>query len=167
MRVVFSSVLQVSDSPMPTNRYIRLIGMSATLALWGIALAALAIWANVAATGLRPWVSWGDVHSDWDRVDAYVWTLMSLESRRIVGVGWWAIPVSSGIVFVFLGFGEDASKEYRRAGEAVMKVIPCRVLPERNENLGKRMLLTSPVPSSVLRFVFLEATIRCVSRFPE
>ena len=153
MRVVFSSVLQVSDSPMSTNRYIRLVGMSSMLALWGITLTSLTIWANT-IPGLRPWVSWDNVHSDWNRADAYIWLLMSLESRRLTLLFWWAIPVSSIIVFMFLGFGEDASKEYRRVGNAVMNVIiPSRVLPERKERLGGR-LITSPLPSSVLRFVF-------------
>jgi len=60
--------------------------------------------------------------------------------------------VSSVILFVFLGFGEDALKEYRRVGEVIMSTIPSRVLPGRNEQLGKGMVLVSPLPSSRLRF---------------
>ena len=151
MRVVFSSVLQVSDSPMSTNRYMRLIAMSATLVLWGTVLMSVTIWAN-ASRGLRPWVSWEHVHSKWNHAGVYVWTLMSPRSRSLALLSWWAIPVSSIIFFIFLGFGEDALSEYRKAGNAIMNMIAPRDLPERNEKFGKWMLLASPSTSS--RFVF-------------
>ena len=151
MRVVFSSILQVSDSPMSTNRYIRLIAMSATLALWGIALTLVTMWAN-ASRGLQPWVSLENVHSGWDHVEAYVWMLMSPRSRSRMLLSWWAIPVSSVVVFVFLGFGEDAMNSYKKIGNAIKSVFSSRVLPERNEKFGKGMLLASPVLDP--RFVF-------------
>ena len=151
MRVVFSSVLEVSSSPMSTNRYLRLAAMSATLMLWSTVVTSLTIWSN-SVRGLQPWVSWENVHSHWSHVDAYVWILMSPQSRRLMLLFWWAVPVSSVILFIFLGFGEDASKEYRRAGEAMVCMIPSRILPGRDEELGKGMVLVSPLPSSRLRF---------------
>ena len=150
MRVVFSSVLEVSSTPMSTNRYMRLIAMSTTLVLWSMVVTSLTIWTNT-SRGLQPWVSLEDVHSNWGHVDAYVWILMSPQSRKLVLLLWWAIPVSSVILFVFLGFGEDASKEYRSVGEAIMSMIPSRVLPGRDKKFGKGMLLVLPLPSSRLR----------------
>lgn len=151
MRVVFSSVLQVSDSPMSTNRYMRLIVMSASLVLWGTILILVTIWAN-ASHGLRPWVSWEHVHSKWNHADVYIWILMSPRSRSLALLSWWATPVSSVIFFIFLGFGEDALSEYRKAGNAIMNIIPSRNLPKGNEEFGKWTSLASPLPSS--RFVF-------------
>ena len=129
----------------------RLIAMSATLMLWNTIVTSLTIWENT-SRGLQPWVSLKNVHSNWGHVDAYVWILMSPQSRKLTLLFWWAIPVSSVILFVFLGFGEDALKEYRRVGEVIMSTIPSRVLPGRNEQLGKGMVLVSPLPSSRLRF---------------
>ena len=148
MRVVFTSVLQVSDSPISTNQYLRFIAMSATLMLWDTTLTLVTVWANT-IPGLRPWVGWKNVHSNWDRTDAYVWLLMTPRSRTLALLFWWAIPVSSAIFFVFLGFGEDAVKEYKKVGKVIINMVPSRFLPRRSEKLGKRMLLTLP------RFVFL------------
>lgn len=159
-RVVFSSILQVSDSPMPTNRYIRLITMSVMLVLWGTVLTSVTIWAN-ASHGLQPWVSLENVHSKWNHAEAYIWILMSPQTRSLALLSWWAIPVSSVIFFVFLGFGEDAVSEYKKVGNAIMSVFPSRILPERNEKFGKGMLLASPVLDP--RSVFVSMFIRPVS----
>jgi len=151
MRVVFSSVLQVSSSPMSTSRYVRLIAMSATLVLWVTVLTPLTIW-EYSIHGLRPWVSWEHVHSGWNSPEVYVWMLMSRQSRALMLLSWWTIPVSSIIFFIFLGFGEDAVEEYRRVSQAIISIIPSRILPGRNQKFTKGMLLASPLPSSGLRF---------------
>ena len=151
MRVIFSSILQASDSPMSTNRYMRLVAMSTTLVLWSTVLMSVTIWAN-ASRGLRPWVSWEYVHSKWNHADVYIWTLMSPKSRSLALLSWSAIPVSSVILFIFLGFGEDALSEYRTVGSAIMNRIAPGVRPKRNEKFCSWMTLASPSPSS--RFVF-------------
>ena len=87
MRIVFSSVLQVSSSPMSTNRYMHLTVMSAILVLWNTVLTSLAIWENT-FRGLRPWVNWERVHSNWIHDDAYVWILMTAQSR-ILTLSFW------------------------------------------------------------------------------
>lgn len=157
MRVVFSSVLQVSDSPMSTDRYLRLIAMSVTLVLWCTTMTALSIGRNI-HSGLKPWVSLEDVHSNWDRADAYVWSLMSPRSRTFALLFWWTVPVSSIIFFVFLGFGEDASKKYRRVGKAILDLIPSRG-SQKDETFTKtkRILLLSSsslIPGFVWFFSF-------------
>lgn len=153
MRLVFSSVLQVSSSPMSTNRYMRLIAMAVTLVLWDTALTLITIWANT-SDGLRPWISWEHVHSHWDRADAYVWILMSPQFRSLTLLIWWATPVSSIIIFIFLGFGEDALNEYRKVANVIMNTISPGALPKKNEKFGKGMLIGSPLPSSSSMFVY-------------
>ena len=152
MRLVFSSVLQVSSSPMSTNRYMRLIAMAVTLVLWDTALTLITIWANT-SDGLRPWISWEHVHSHWDRADAYFWILMSPQFRSLTLLIWWATPVSSIIIFIFLGFGEDALNEYRKVANVIMNTISPGAPPKRNEKFGKGMLIGPPLPSSGSMFV--------------
>jgi len=153
MRLIFSSVLQVSNSPMSTSQYIRLIAMSTTLMLWSTVLTSVTISAN-ASRGLRPWISWGNVHSEWSQVDAYVWMLMSPRSRSLALLSWWTIPVSSVIFFIFLGFGEDALNEYRRAGNAIITMFPSRTLPERDEKFMREISLALPFSDSRFAFSF-------------
>ena len=151
MRLVFSSVLRVSDSPISTNQYMCLIAMSATLILWGTVLTSIAIWANT-SRGLQPWTSWEHVHSEWSHVDVYIWTSMSPRSRSLALLSWWTIPVSSVIFFIFLGFGEDALSEYRRAGNAIIGTVRPGALPEREEKPKKGTPLASSFPD--FRFAF-------------
>lgn len=152
MRCTFSSILRVSCSPMSTNQYVRLIGMSVALIHWGTCLTSLTIWADT-LHGLRPWVSWEHVHSKWNRADAYVWILMSPRTRRLTFLFWWGIPVSSIIAFLFLGFGEDAVGEYRRVGKAVVSIFPPKALPKWNEKFVQGKPPVPPFPPSGLRFV--------------
>jgi len=137
---------------MSPNGYVRLIAMSTVLMIWGVSLTSLTIWANT-IHGLRPWVSWERVHSNWNRADAYVWVLMDPQTRRLTLLFWWAIPVSSVIAFLSLGFGEDATREYRRVGEAVMRMFSYRVLPKWNEKFAKGKPPVPPFSPSGLRFV--------------
>ena len=149
MRVVFTSVLQVSDSPMSTNQYIRLIAVSTTLTLLGTVSASLAIW-GCTLTGLQTWGGWKNVHSDWNSADAYVWSLMSTKSRVLTMLFWWGIPASSVMLFICLAFGEDALWEYLKIGKAIANIIPSRALPRGDEDLEK---------GSVLRYLFLPTQI--------
>ena len=151
MRIIFSSILHASSSPMSTSRYVRLIAMSTTLVLWGTVSTSLAIWAN-ALRGLQPWVSWEHVHSNWNRADPYVWISMSPQSRRFTLLSWSGIPVSSIIIFIFLGSGKDALREYRKVGRDIVNAISSGVL-KRNEKSGKGVLLKSTPSPSGTRFV--------------
>jgi len=139
---------------MSVNRYKRLMAMSVTLMLWGTVLTSFMLWVNT-RYGLRPWVSWENVHSNWNRVNAYPWAMMSPQDRRIALLIWWAIPVSTVISFIFLGFGEDVLREYRKVGSAVMSILQSRVLPKRKEKFRQVMLPVPPLPSSGLRFALL------------
>ena len=117
-------------------------------------LTTFVVLANV-LRGVRPWVSWEDVHYDWYRVQAVPWVLLDPFSRTTVLIGYWATPVSTLIAFVFLGFGEDAMKGYRKVGNAIVSVFQSKVLLKRNEKPGKGTVPVPPLPSSGFRFAFL------------
>ena len=120
--------------------------------LWSTGLTSLTIWENT-SLGLRPWVSWEHVHSKWNRADAYVWVLMSPWTRRLTLLFWSAIPVSAVTSFIFLGFGEDAVREYSRIGEAVISTFRSRLLPKRDKKFGKGIPPVLQLPLSGLRLV--------------
>ena len=50
------------------------------------------------------------------------------------------------MLFICLGFGEDALWEYLKIGKAIANIIPSRALPREDEDLEK---------GSVLRYLFL------------
>ncbi|TEB23050.1 STE3-domain-containing protein [Coprinellus micaceus] len=114
-RVTFSRHLANSASGLTTSRYFRLIAMSIVQMFWGIAIMSFNMWFTL-RTGLRPWISWADVHSDWHRIDAFRTIFIPKQVVLVTHVLWWTIPVSTWLFFVFFSFGEDAVKEYKRCG---------------------------------------------------
>ena len=59
--------------------------------------------------------------------------------------------MSTVVSFIFLGFGEDAVQGYRKLGEAIVRMIPSKVLPKRLKEFRKGTVR----PRSGSRFVLL------------
>ncbi|TFY56542.1 hypothetical protein EVG20_g8891 [Dentipellis fragilis] len=112
-RIAFTTHLANSNSALTTNRYLRLMGMSVVMMAWDSALTSYDLAVNT-APGLRPWISWANVHSNFSRVDLYATLILPPGYIKQVMAFWWAIPVSAYIVFFFFGLGEEAKKEYRK-----------------------------------------------------
>ena len=140
---------------MSINQYKRLMAMSVTLMVLGTAMTSFVLWV-AARNGLRPWVGWKRVHSHWSRVLFYRWTLMDPESRWTLLLTWWAVPVSTVVSFIFLGFGEDAVQGYRKVGAAMVRMIPSKVLSKRIGESRKGTVLAPMRPSCGLRFVLIQ-----------
>ncbi|KJA26519.1 hypothetical protein HYPSUDRAFT_132654 [Hypholoma sublateritium FD-334 SS-4] len=112
-RLTFAAHLQNSNSALTTNRYLRLIAMALTEIVWTTSLTSYNLWNNVSG-GLRPWISWANVHSNFSRVAVFTIQEFPPQFARAMILFWWTLPASSLIFFVFFGFGEEALKEYRK-----------------------------------------------------
>ncbi|KAG1720062.1 pheromone A receptor-domain-containing protein [Suillus paluster] len=112
-RMSFAAHLQNSNSALTTQRYLRLMAMAVTEITWGTALTAFNLYNNT-ESGLRPWISWQNVHSDWLRVDLVAFIELPPAFINNMFLVWWAMPASAYIFFLFFGFGEEARKEYRK-----------------------------------------------------
>ncbi|KAI0310505.1 pheromone A receptor-domain-containing protein [Amylostereum chailletii] len=112
-RLAFSQHLANKSSGLTTNRYLRLMGMAVVVIIWNTSLNVYNLALN-ASFEVRPWTSWADVHSNWNRADKYPTALLSESYIQNELLYWWAIPVSSYIMFFFFGLGEEARKEYRK-----------------------------------------------------
>lgn len=112
-RLAFAQHLQNTNSGLTTSRYFRLIAMSIVQMFWGIVVMSLNM-SFTLRTGLRPWISWDDVHSDWLRVDVFPTRLIPRPVLTTTHIMWWTIPVSAWLFFVFFSFGDDAMNEYKK-----------------------------------------------------
>lgn len=70
------------------------------------------LYTNIVA-GLRPWISWADVHSDFSRVGQFPNFLVPQAVIKNFIFQWWIIPVSCIFFFIFFGFSEEAVSDYR------------------------------------------------------
>ncbi|KAJ7212693.1 Rcb2.42, partial [Mycena pura] len=111
-RVTFARHLQDSSSALTPSRYFRLMAMALVQMLWSTVVTVT----NMVLTlrgGLRPWISWADVHSDFGRI-GFVPRVFIPDSQwkpRYFTV--WAVPITAVLFFAFFAFGQDAIKEYK------------------------------------------------------
>jgi pheromone a factor receptor len=113
-RAQFQAVLQSSQSGLTTGRYLRLIALSITEMIFATAVTLFILIITVEENGLRPWVSWDFVHSDWLRVDQYARVLVPQYFWDRYLLTWYIIPFTSVVFFAFFGFGQEAKGEYTK-----------------------------------------------------
>lgn len=121
-RMNFAAHLQNANSALTTHRYLRLMAMAVTEIVWGTTLTAFNLYNNV-NSGLRPWTSWQDVHSDWLRVDLFAFIELSPSFIKSMFLLWWAMPASAYIFFLFFGLSQEARKEYGKIIKAFQKHV--------------------------------------------
>lgn len=103
--------------------------------------------------GLRPWVSWADVHYEFSHVSQFPAVLNTQENILMTYLLWWTIPVSSVIFMAFFAFGQDAVREYKKCGSFVKYTVLRR--PQDVDKLKNIVL-----PSYVCVFSFALQTFR-------
>jgi len=130
-RAQFQAVLQSAQSGLTTGRYLRLIALSVTEMLFATAMSLFVLVITVEDGGLRPWISWEDVHSDWHRVGQFAKILVPDFFWDRLLLTWYIIPITSVIFFAFFGFGQEAKSEYARAFRWVQTTI-FRIKPKQH-----------------------------------
>jgi len=113
--------------------------MAVTEMFWGTTLTSFNLWNNV-SSGLRPWTTWADVHSNFESVHAFPMLFIPEKYVRVMMLFWWSIPASSIIFFAFFGFGAETVKEYRRIWSSFKTTVFRKRDSEKTDSLfGKSM----------------------------
>ncbi|KAH7924988.1 STE3-domain-containing protein [Leucogyrophana mollusca] len=121
-RLTFAKHLQDSTSGLTSSRYFRLMCMAVVQMIWGLLITSLNMWFTC-RNGLRPWISWQNVHDGFSQV-AYFPTVLIPRSTLIwTYVLWWTVPISSAFFFAFFSFGQEAMKEYRTCMSWFRRVV--------------------------------------------
>jgi pheromone a factor receptor len=121
-RAQFSQFISSSTS-LTVNRYFRLMALATVELLCTTPISAYAIYLNVTANPMQPWVGWSYVHYHFSEVGqfpAVEWRMshlnvVSLELSR------WSVVFCAFVFFGFFGFADEARKHYRMAYQAVAK----------------------------------------------
>jgi len=85
--------------------------MAAINIVWGVALAFFNLYHDSSGR-LRPWTTWEDIHSNWNHVSEWPRSTVSKGLHDSTLLTWWAMPMSSFIIFLSFGFGVVAKQEY-------------------------------------------------------
>jgi pheromone a factor receptor len=100
-RATFAKHLQNSDSALTASRYFRLMSMAMVEVFFGLLVTSLNMWWTM-RFGLRPWLSWEDVHFDWLEVAYFPLSIISPTELAWTFVLWFMIPIASTLFFLFL-----------------------------------------------------------------
>jgi pheromone a factor receptor len=113
-RVQLNDMLSKTSS-MTIGRYVRMILLSLCEMICTIPLGAYCMYFNTHRVPLVPYVSWANIHYDFNRaelVPAVEWK--SDRSFQIsVELNRWIYPVCAFLFFALFGFSEEARKNYR------------------------------------------------------
>ncbi|KAF8578629.1 STE3-domain-containing protein [Ramaria rubella] len=121
-RVEFAAHLRNSQSSISSSRYFRLMALAVIEMIWDSGVNAYLIEFN-SSTGLRPWISWANVHSNFSRVAQFPTILLPPSYLNQLVLQWWVVPISCILFFVFFAFGEEAMSDYRAAIQWVRRVV--------------------------------------------
>ncbi|KAJ6522339.1 Rcb2.42 [Mycena vulgaris] len=128
-RLTFARHLQDSSSALTTSRYFRLMAMAIVQMVWATFLTVTNMWLTC-RDGLRPWISWADVHSNFGRIAAFPTAFIPAKQWAWTYFIFWTVPLTAVIFFAFFAFGQDAVKEYRACVGAVRRAVR---LPEKEK----------------------------------
>ncbi|QRV85395.1 STE3-type pheromone receptor [Ceratobasidium sp. AG-Ba] len=128
-RAQFQAVLQSSQTGLTTGRYLRLIALAVTEMLFATAMTLFVLVITIEDGGLRPWISWEDVHYDWLRIGQFARIIVPQYFWDRLLLTWYIIPITSVIFFAFFGFGQEAKAEYLKAWRWVQKKV-FRITPK-------------------------------------
>lgn len=161
--IEFSNHLKTHAAISPRQFY-RLMSLAVVEMIWDTGVNAYIIYFNT-FQGLRPWISWANVHSNFSRVQILpaIFIPPNIESQFIFQ--WWILPVSCVIVLIFFGFGEDTKSNYQAAflwfrrrilrqklnqppAYGSTNVLPSYRCVPCNEHVGFRSVLTFCASSS-------------------
>lgn len=135
-RLTFAKHLQNSNSGLTTSRYFRLMSMAVVQMVWNLLVTSLNMWFSC-QHGLRPWISWKNVHTGFSQI-AYFPTLLIPPSTLMWTYAlWWVVPISSILFLVFFAFGQDSMREYRKCVSWMRRVLCCEA--GANERSGSTM----------------------------
>lgn len=129
-RLMFAKHLQNSNSGLTISRYFRLMSMAVVQMFWSLLITSFNVWFSC-QNGLRPWISWDNVHSGFSQIAYFPTVLIPSSTLTWTYILWWALPASAAIFCIFFSFGRDAMHEYRECFSWVRRAVFCRIPEER------------------------------------
>ncbi|KAJ7718742.1 Rcb2.42 [Mycena metata] len=129
-RLTFARHLQDTNSALTPSRYFRLMSMAIAQMFWATFLTVTNMWLTCGG-GLRPWISWADVHSDFGRIGVFPRAFIPVDQWNWTYFIFWTVPITAVMFFSFFAFGQDAMKEYTACFGIARRVlhIPEKVKP--------------------------------------
>ncbi|KAF9221758.1 fungal pheromone STE3G-protein-coupled receptor [Gyrodon lividus] len=136
-RATFTKHLQNSNSTLTTSRYFRLMTMAILEMIFGVLVISIDMWFSLRG-GLRPWISWQNVHSNFLEIAYFPLVFLPKTTLSWTFALWVEIPIASVFFFGFFAFGQEARKEYSATFIWIRRNI--LRLPDRPTNEGLKSM---------------------------
>ena len=132
-RLMFAKHLQNSNSGLNTAHYFRLMVMAIVEMIWALLVTSLNMWFSC-QHGLRPWISWQNVHSGFSQIAYFPTAIIPPSTLAWTYVLWTVVPMSAVLFSAFFSFGEEAVKEYQKCFLWVCAIANMRPTPVERIN---------------------------------
>jgi Pheromone A receptor len=106
-----------SNKNSNSNRYTRLIVLSASQILTTLPVALFGLYINAHYFTVHPWISWDNTHADYSfvgQVPSFIWRADPI-SEVMFELERWIPVIAAFFFFGFFGFAEEARRHYRKA----------------------------------------------------
>nr|GAT61295.1 pheromone receptor Rcb2 B44 [Mycena chlorophos] len=151
-RLTFARHLQDSAAPsgMTPSRYFRLMAMALVQMIWATSVTVSNMYFTILMSGIRPWISWANVHSDWSRVGVFPRSFVPANIWSGTLFAFWAVPITSVLFFVFFAFGRDAVKEYQATLGALRRLVRLPPKEPKKARIPSIPTFVSPYPAKMM-----------------
>ena len=105
--------LNSHSSGLNADRYFRLMCFSAIELIIAFPLGLYQLLYASLNNNLRPWISWDDVHSNYNRFNQVPAIFFTTSSNLQFSLVIWAFPLLAFIFFVFFGLGREQTNRYK------------------------------------------------------
>ncbi|PVG02650.1 STE3-domain-containing protein [Serendipita vermifera] len=142
-RKEFDAVLASGSTNINKDRYFRLLWLAATAVVIHLPLASWALIVNATAFTVHPWISWEDTHSNYMRISYFTRFLLSQNRQNVTfySISYWAVVLCGVNFFIFFGFGEEASKQYKVILGAILRPFGIKYPKEKKRKTIKKTWL--------------------------
>jgi pheromone a factor receptor len=119
-RQQFKQLMAVNTN-LNMSRYFRLMALACVELFCTIPIAAWIMFLDATVVPINPWVSWENVHSNFNRYDRYPSILWRADPRNeaLHELSRWSNVIAALIFFAFFGFADEAQKNYKALASSV------------------------------------------------
>lgn len=98
-----------------SGHYFRLMGLAGMDIVFTIPLGAFIIYLNASRTPIQQWVSWANIHSDFQLIEQFPSVVWHQDQLTVAGIELtrYTVVFCAFLFFAFFGFADEARRNYR------------------------------------------------------
>ncbi|KAH6890859.1 pheromone receptor, partial [Coprinopsis sp. MPI-PUGE-AT-0042] len=152
-RAQFAQLISSHNSSITISRYFRLMSLATLELIINLPITSYGLYLN-ASRPIYHWVSWADIHFQFNIIDAFPRLLWGSSNRTVVTLelNRWLVVFCAFLFFGFFGFADEARKNYSKALLGLKNLLGFKPSPAgvSEKNAGFMYPASPQLPSHLL-----------------